>query len=1008
MESPEGSVQRETMLSSEGREPLRVVGIGASAGGLSALEVFFENCPCDSGAAFVVIQHLSPKHESLMADLLSRHTKMPVAMIEADQRVERDHVYLIPPGAEMRIEADVLKLSPRSEALSLPIDIFFTSLAQALGPRAIGIVLSGTGSDGTRGAISINDAGGLVLIQDPEESKFDSMPLSVKRAGVVDACLRAAELAERALSQKAAPPKLRVSAVSQGGEQLEEKPADTPEDDASVLEQIFLRLIASGGVDFRDYKSTTILRRLARRMQIQRVSNLADYLEILSGSEVELMALRREFLISVTRFFRDDAAFRALEEKVIPRIVEGLAPRDTARVWVAGCATGEEAYSIAMLFHEAFERAQRLHSLKVFATDVSEDSLQVAAAGVYPDSIAAEVSPARLERFFTQDHDTLVVSPELRQSLIFARHNLLQDPPFTRMDLVSCRNTLIYLRPKAQQSALNRLRFAAKSGGFLFLGHSESLGLGQARYETVDASNKIFRLESAGSAGKIDLAPPQLSRAAARSNRSRRETRGTLHLSRPSGMHPSDPDAMDIALDSAFRTLLDTWAPPSILVNDHYEALHFHGDVSPFLRTRSGKATLDLARLLPEAMAAVASVLICKAVESGSAHVSEPTKFSIDDVGHVVRLHAVPVVSPELPTPCVLLSFERVDADGPGHMELQQIDLLSLESTRIEILERQLEATRADLQSAIQELETSNEELQATNEELMASNEELQSSNEELQSVNEEINTVNAEYQEKISLLNRLNADLGSMLRAVGIATVFVDEMLLITRFSPDASKIFKLRDSDVGRPLGDITHRLRYPSLVDDIHDTIRTEDRCEREVIGDDGEIYLVRIVPYAIKASGQRGAVVTVMNVTVYRNLAKLQGIIDALPEHIAVLDFDGTILLTNAAWIRFAKANGDPDLKGSGPGSNYLEVCRGAISSSPPRSCSEDMRSAVSALEGVKEILEGSRTSFSLEYPCHSSEQKRWFFMTVAPVVGQNFGAVVSHIEITPWKDQLAGG
>ncbi|GAA0303150.1 chemotaxis protein CheB [Rhodovulum strictum] len=1002
MESPDGSVQQQTMASAEEQAPLRVVGIGASAGGLSALEVFFENCPCDSGASFVVIQHLSPKHESLMAELLSRRTKMPVAMIDADQRIERDHVYLIPPGAEMRIEADTLKLSPRSETLSLPIDIFFASLAQAFGQRAIGIVLSGTGSDGTRGAIAINEAGGFVLIQDPDEAKFDSMPQSVKRAGVVDACLPAAELAERALLDKDAAPRIRVPGAGQGGKQPDEEPHETAEDDSAILDRIFLRLAASGGVDFRDYKSTTVLRRLSRRMQVQRVATLAQYLQILLDSDAEVMALRRELLISVTRFFRDDDAFRALEEKVIPRIVEGLAPRDTARVWVAGCATGEEAYSIAMLFHEALGRVQRPHSLKVFATDVSEDCLQVAAAGVYPDSVAAEVSPARLERFFTQDRDTLVVSPELRQSLIFARHDLLQDPPFTRMDLVSCRNTLIYLRPKAQLSALSRLRFAARSGGFLFLGQSESLGLEQSGYETVDANNKIFRLESAGSAGKIDLAAPHLSRAGARGSRSRAEAHATRH----SGGHASDPDARDIALDAAMRTLLDAWAPPSILVNDRFEVIHFQGNVSPFLRTRSGKASLDLARLLPEAMAAVASVLICKAVETGNAHVSEPTRFSIDDVGHVVRLHAVPVQSPELAGSCVLLSFEKVDADAPGHAVPQQIDLTSLEKARIDILERQLEATRADLQSAIEELETSNEELQATNEELMASNEELQSSNEELQSVNEEINTVNAEYQEKISLLNRLNADLGSMLRAVGVAAVFVDEMLLITRFSPDAGKIFKLRDSDVGRPLGDITHRLKYPALIDDIHDTIRTEDRCEREVLGEDGEIYRVRIVPYSIKTSGQRGAVITVMNVTVYRNLAKLQGIIDALPEHIAVLDFDGTILLTNAAWIRFARANGDPELKRSGPGSNYLEVCRGAISSGPPRSSPDDMRSAVSALEGVKEILEGTRQSFSLEYPCHAPDQKRWFFMTVAPVTGQEFGAVVSHIEITPWYGNMA--
>ncbi|ARE38361.1 Chemotaxis protein methyltransferase [Rhodovulum sp. P5] len=978
-----------------------MIGIGASAGGLSALETFFETCPCDSGAAFVVIQHLSPKHESLMADLLSRRTRMPVKMLDTDSKIEPDHVYLIPPGAVMRVEGDVLKLSPRSEVLSLPIDIFFASMAENFGENAIGIVLSGTGSDGTRGSIAINAAGGLVLIQDPEEAKFDGMPLSVRRAGVADEVLPAAKLAERAILHHEHPTDLSLRPAPDAGGSPEAPPVTPVQAESDALEAIFDTLSDESGIDFRSYKSTTIMRRLGRRMQVRRVGSLRNYLDVLVNSAEELTALRRELLISVTRFFRDEESFKVLEERVIPRIVEGLSRHDTARVWVAGCSTGEEAYSIAMLLHEAFGAHTRTPQIKIFATDVNEDNLQFAAAGTYPSSIAAEVSPERLERFFTQDRETLTVSAELRQSLVFARHDLLADAPFTRMDLVSCRNTLIYFRRDAQERALKRLQYAVRHNGFLFLGNSESISATQNGFQSIDTTNKIFTRVSHDKRSGLDVSSGTAPAAGFRSG----AAQGT-------GRQPMRHDTTEAAkrvekglvVDTAMQALLDRWAPPSIIVNSRYEAVHFQGDLRPYMRTRSGKASLDLTRILPDTLAAVASVLARKAYETGAEVVSEPLEFKTDDTTRVVKVYASPV-SDAGATTSVLLSFEPIHMAGETCSIPQQIDLAAVAQARIDILESQLDATRADLQSTIEELETSNEELQATNEELMASNEELQSSNEELQSVNEEINTVNAEYQEKVSLLNRLNGDLSSMIRAVGVATVFLDETLSITRFSPDACSVFKLRESDVGRPLEDIAHRLKYTTLIEDIHETIRTENRCEREVVGDDGELYRVRIVPYSIQTSGQRGAVLTIMNVTVYRDVARLQGIIDALPEHVAVLDFDGTIMLTNAAWTRFARANGDPNLNRSGPGANYLEICREANTCAPDMEKCEDALSAARAYEGVKEILEGSRATFSLEYPCHSPEQERWFYMTAAPVVGREFAAVVSHIEITSWFKTL---
>jgi len=985
-----------------GTDDLQVIGIGASAGGLAALETFFTSCPSNSGAAFVVIQHLSPKHESLMADLLGRRTSMPVTMIETDTRIKADHVYLIPPGAVMRLDDGMLRLFPRSEVLSLPIDIFFSSLAESYGRKSTGIILSGTGSDGTRGAIAINEAGGLVLTQDPSEAKFDGMPMSVQRAGVVDESLPAAELAARALQHHAKAPPIAVPETSESADKESERPAARGIDaESAALELIFERLLDASGIDFRAYKSTTILRRLGRRMQVRQVGSLRDYLALLSGSEEELSALHRELLISVTRFFRDEEAFKSLEEKVMHRIVDGIGRHDTARVWIAGCSTGEEAYSLAIMLHEAFEALGRRPQIKIFATDVNQANLQFASAGAFPNSIAAEVSAERLERFFTQERDMLTVAPEIRQSLVFARHDLLRDPPFTRMDLVSCRNTLIYFRREAQANALRRLQYAVRSGGYLFLGTSETLVGYQSGFQPVDAHNKIFTRLTSAEPMVLDVQPATplvQSRGPAVGPVVQKAAKDASRPANQAVSVRSIPNAN--VVDAAVQSLLDAWAPPSILVNNKFEAVHFQGDLRPYLIPRSGKASLDLARLMPETMVAVASVLIEEAIKENAPQSSEPVELNLRESAHPLRLHAVPVASSESGQ-YVLLSFEKLDVGGETASAPRTLDLAAVAQSRIEMLERQLDVTRADLQSTIEELETSNEELQATNEELMASNEELQSSNEELQSVNEEINTVNAEYQEKMALLNRLNGDLSSMIRAVGIATIFLDEALLITRFSPDASAIFKLRDGDVGRPLGDIAHRLKYPNLLSDIRATIRSENRCEREVMAEDGKLYRVRIVPYSIASTGHRGAVVTLMNVTVYRDLARLQGIIDALPEHVAVLDFDGTIVLTNQAWSRFARANGDPKLSRCGPGNNYLEVCR-TVAGGPDEAL-EDEQVARRAYEGIKSILEGARPSFSMEYPCHSPDENRWFYMTAASVMGQEFGAVVSHIEITSWYE-----
>jgi two-component system, chemotaxis family, CheB/CheR fusion protein len=950
-----------------------VVCIGASAGGLDALERFFKACLADSGAAFVVVQHLSPDHKSMMNNLLARHTQMPVIVVEDDMPIEANHVYLIPPGTIMHVSAGHLHLTPKNpRGLTLPIDIFLSSLADVFASRAVGVILSGTGTDGTRGAVAINAAGGFLMAQEPESAKFDGMPRSAIATGVVDAILLAEDLPGRLIAH------IRNLPYEEVQESVKVISYATMTQD-EVLGAIMQLLHQIGGIDFADYKPATVLRRIERRMQVRHTPELYQYLDLLENDRGEVITLRREMLISVTSFFRDPDTFAELAEKVISPMVAQKQASDPIRVWAAGIATGEEAYSIGMLFIEAFERERRWPHLKIFATDVDQQCVETAGIGQYPESAAAEVSAERLERFFVKKGDSFIVKNELRQCVVFARHNLLADPPFTKMDLVACRNTLIYFKSAAQERALRSLQYAINQGGALLLGPSESLAAVTEGLQTISAKHKLYRrkgpmafpmLHQKGGAGTARV---PLAKAVPGA-----KGRGRLSDSRVS--------------DAGVSALLSRFAPPAILVNDNHEAVHLYGDVTPYLQSKEGKASLELTRMLPDALTPIAAALLYKSARDQCSLVSDRVQVTLHGgARRTLRLSVHPVENAG-DERLILLCFEVDPAKSEPEVEPVNVDAETM--ARVNILERELAATRESLQSTIEELETSNEELQATNEELMASNEELQSSNEELQSVNEEMSTVNAEFQEKVLLLNRVNADLEGMAKAAGVATVFVDDQLHVTRFSPDATQLFKLRESDVGRPLDDFSHVLRYPDLMEDLRNTLRTERMVEREIaILDQTRTYLVRILPYLVPSTTLRGAVATFVDVTAYHDAKRLQAIIDALPEHIAVLDHMGTIVLVNAAWRRFAQANGDEALKFCGPGSNYLGACK--------TDHEEDGGIASAALRGVRSVLEGTLPLFSLDYPCHSPTEERWFVMNVAPVAGKDFGAVVSHINITNW-------
>jgi two-component system CheB/CheR fusion protein len=955
-----------------------VVCIGASAGGLDALERFFSACPLDTGAAFVVVQHLSPDHKSMMNTLLSRHTQMPVIMVEEDMPIQANNVYLIPPGTIMHVSPGHLHLKPKkTQGLTLPIDIFFSSLAEVYRTKAVGIILSGTGSDGTRGATAIAESGGFLMVQEPESSKFDGMPRSAMATGIIDAVLPAEELPLRLVAH------LRD----------EPYPIDLPAlpvtpHSALTLDEIFTEIMQLlyqlGGIDFSEYKPATIMRRLERRMQARHTPELHQYLDLLETDHDEMLRLRMEMLISVTSFFRDPEAFSALSETVIDPLIATKQAGDTIRVWIAGTATGEEAYSIAMLFLEAFDRQKRWPTLKIFATDVDYPAIEKAGVGAYPETIATDISVERLERFFVPRGTSYHIKNELRHCIVFARQNLLSDPPFTKMDLVVCRNTLIYFKPAAQERALHSLLYALNSGGTLFLGSSESVAMLTDALHVISAKHKLFRRTSER---MLPLMEVKTKSGGAQSRAHLPVGRRKLPLA----------TASVSAADMGIATLLSQYAPPSIIFNESHEAVHLFGDMNPFVQAKEGSASLILNRLLLDPLVPIASALLYKSTKDRCSLVSDPTEIDLRNGQRQsvrVSAHALKTAGVERLT---LLCFETTAVRS---LETHKSVNVSAETmTRIDTLERELAASRESLQATIEELETSNEELQATNEEMMASNEELQSSNEELQSVNEELNTVNAEYQEKMLILNKVNADLDSMAKAAGVATVFVDSALNITRFSPDAALIFRLRESDVGRPLDEITHGLRYVDLMADLDVTLKTDRSIEREVNSNDGEkVFMVRILPYAVPSTTNRGAVLSFVDVTPYHDAKRLQAILDGLPEHVALLDAHGVIRMVNAAWKRFAMANGDPEMKHSGVGSNYMDACGVDLP--------EDGTTASSAVRGLRSVLEGTAPSFSLEYPCHSPSEKRWFVMNVAPIAGPLFGAVVSHINVTAWFEKHA--
>ena len=848
----------------------RVVGIGASAGGLESLEQFFANLPPTPGMAFVVVQHLSPDFRSMMDELLSRHCDMPVRLAEHEVEIEPNHVYLLPPKKEMVIRNHRLHLSDkeRTHGLTLPIDTFFRSLAQDVGRDAVAIILSGSGSDGSRGVLEVKRAGGRVYVESPECAKFDGMPLSAMATGVVDRSGAAKDIPQF---------------LNEEGPEVEIEPE--PVLDESPMDAVLRLLRDQFNLDFSLYKTTTVGRRILRRVELWGSTDLADYADRLRSDPEELSRLYHDLLIGVTRFFRDPEAFEVLEREVIPEILQRVPEDEEIRIWVAGCATGEEAYSLAMILFEQMTAAGRQLNVKILSTDVHGASLAYASAGFYGEEQLEHVSDKRRERFFTKKTAGYHISQDLRQLIVFAPHNITKNAPFTKMHLITCRNLLIYLEPPAQKTVLSLFHFGLTMGGFLFLGASETPGPLAHEFDTLNERWKIYRKRR-----DVKLLEPLRMPMA-------RKMSGPVSF-----LGQTRSTMLDAQMVSNYDQLLDKHMPPSFLVNEERQLVDSFGGAERLFRVGKRRPSMNILDLLEGELRTVVAGAIQKALKNEG-----PVRYTgvpVSDGDNTRRcvLSAQTFINPRTSSSHVLVSIESETPEErrrgfttesqSSHMAVAQIS-----QERLDTLEAELSYTRETLQSTIEELQTSNEELQATNEELVASNEELQSTNEELHSVNEELYTVNAELQRKIAELRELNSDMQHFLESTDVATLFLDRNLCIRKYTPRIAGVFHIQPQDVGRSVRHFSHNLRRAGLQEDIERALHDGVIFEDEVRDSDGTTFFLRILPYRAAQPESAGSFGT------HVNPPRIEGVVISLTD-ISALDRVRSKLRQMSAIVEFS--------------------------------------------------------------------------------------------------------
>jgi len=834
-----------------------VVGIGASAGGLSAFESFFSGMPPDRepGMAFVLVQHLAPDHESILTDLIRRYTVMKVSEVTDGMRVEPNCAYIIPPNHDMAFVEGTLQLSPPAAPRGhrLPIDSFFRSLAQDQRERAICIVLSGTGSDGSEGARAIKSEGGMVMVQEPSSTEFDGMPRSTIATGLADYVLPPGEMATQLIAYV-------THAFDQA---LKEGPVETP-GALDALHKMFTLLRSQTGHDFSQYKPNTIRRRVERRMAVHQIGSIEDYVALIQQTPQETQALMRDLMIGVTGFFRDPECFVAFEEQVVPKLFEGKPPGAAIRAWSAGCSTGEEAYSIAMLIHEQLENLAENYSVQLFATDIDSRAIATARSGIYPSAVAADMSPERLSRYFTADDDgeRLRVRRGLRDMLVFSEQDLIKDPPFSKLDLIICRNLLIYMGPELQRKIIPQFHYALNPGGFLFLGNSETAGEFGELFTAVNRKSRIYQRR-------------EHPRIFPRAGRGALYTATEQALAKTTGAGAARPKPR--LREITEQALLHQSFMAAALVNENGDILYLHGRTGKYLEPAPGIAGVSNVLNMAREGLRHALVEALKEAVKDRETVHRPG-LTVKTNGDFTSVHLT--VSPvtartDLDSPVYLVTMEEsgVPVHGRAGSSPPQAEPSQDAGSQLEALRQELKEKEEYLQTAFEELETTNEELKSSNEEMQSVNEELQSTNEELetskeelQSVNEELASLNVELQTKLADLSRVNNDMNNLLSGTGIGTVFVDRELRILRFTPAVTQIINLIPGDTGRPVGHIASNLvGYDRLVDDARIVLDTLVPKEVEVQTADGRWYTLRILPYRTLDNVIEGVVVTFFDVT-----------------------------------------------------------------------------------------------------------------------------------------------
>jgi two-component system CheB/CheR fusion protein len=847
---PEPKITSKVKQAVKDTDRFPIIGIGASAGGLEALEYFLRNVPEKSGIGYVVIQHLDPTQKGMLPELLQRITGMKVFQVTDRMPVKPNCVYVIPPNKSMSILKGVLHLFEpiESRGMRLPIDFFLRSLADDQHEHSIGLILSGMGSDGCIGLRAIKEKNGVVMVQDPATAKYDSMPRNAIDSVVADIIAPADMLPGKLMEFLKHVPLIGAS-------------MDVEIKDQSSLEKIIILLRTHTGNDFSLYKKNTVYRRIERRMSVHKIDKITSYVHLLQENPKEVHILFKELMIGVTNFFRDAKVWEKLKEDVIPDIINSKEEGTVLRAWVPGCSTGEEAYSLAIMFKEVLEKVNSHHSLslQIFATDLDTDAIDTARRALYPANIAADVSPDRLNRFFTSSDEGYRVKTEIREMVIFAQHNIILHPPFTRIDILSCRNLLIYMDSELQKKLIGLFYYSINPEGIMLLGTSETLGMQSHLFTPIDVKMRIYKRSLTSPLPELFDFPSSFSR-----------TKTVI-------LEKQVPDRSALNIQTiADQLLLQHFSPSGVLVNENGDIIYIHGHTGKYLEPAVGKANLNIFAMLREGLRKEFPHAFRQAIMKKEVVVLRNIKIGTNGSTQTVNVNIEWIDKPELLNGSVMIIFTDVTEIADVHLP-PKLSKKAIDNIRKTELENELQRTREEIQNTLEEVQTSQEELKSTNEELQSTNEELQSTNEELttskeemQSLNEELQTVNAELQAKVDDYSRVNNDMKNLLNSTEIATLFLDKELNIRRFTLQATKIFKLIKSDIGRPFTDQVSDLVYPGLVTDALEVLNTLIFVQKEIPARDGRWFSVRIMPYRTFDDRIDGLVITFINISDHKDI------------------------------------------------------------------------------------------------------------------------------------------